>query len=62
MKANTDKCHFLVTRDTNVTAKIGEFDVKNSSEVKLLGVKIDSKLSFASFCKPKVTCTCKSRK
>ena len=45
MKANADKCHLLVTRDTDVTAKIGEFDVKNSREANL-GVKIDSKVSF----------------
>ena len=32
MKANAYKCHLLVTRDTYVTTKIGEFDVKNSSE------------------------------
>ena len=38
--------YLLVTRDTDVTAKIGELDVKNSREKKLLGVKIDSKLSF----------------
>ena len=69
MKASADKCHLLVTRDTDVTAKIGEFDVKNSREEKLLGVKIDSKLSFenhvSSLCKKasqKVTCTRKSRK
>ena len=46
MKANADKCHLLVTRDTDVTAKIGELDIKNSREEKLLGVKTDSKLSF----------------
>ena len=46
MKANADKCHLLVTRDTDVTAKIGEFDVENSREEKLLGIKTDSKLSF----------------
>ena len=36
----------LVTRNTDVTAKIGEFYVKNSREEKLFGVKIDTKLSF----------------
>ena len=67
--ANADKCHLLVTRDTDVTAKIGELDVENSREEELLGVKIDTKLSFenhvSSLCKkgkPKVTCTRKSLK
>ena len=46
MKANASNCHLLVARDTDVTTKIGEFDVKNSKEEKLLGVKIDSKFSF----------------
>ena len=46
MKTNTDHCHSLVTRDTDVTVKIGEFDVQNSREEKLLGVKTDAKLSF----------------
>ena len=27
MKAKADKCHLLVIRDTDVSAKIGEFDV-----------------------------------
>ena len=40
MKANVDKCHLLVTRDTDVTAKIGEFDDEKSREEKLLVVKI----------------------
>ena len=62
MKANANKCHLLVTRDTNITAKIGEFDVKNSRQKKILGVKIDSKLSKIIFFplqkgKPKVICT-----
>ena len=46
MKVNAYKYHLLVTRDTDLTAKIGEFDVKNSRKEKLLGVQIDSKLSF----------------
>ena len=46
MKANADKCHLLVTRDTDLATKIGEFDVKNTREEKLLGIKIDTKLSF----------------
>ena len=36
MTANTDKFHLLVTRDTDLTTKIGEFDVKNSREEKFL--------------------------
>ena len=46
MKANVDQRHLLVTRLTDVTAKIGDFDVRNSREEKLLGFKTDSKLSF----------------
>ena len=55
MKANADKCHLLVTKDTDVTTKIGELYVKNSREEKLLSVKIDTKHSFknhvSSLCK-----------
>ena len=49
-KANADMCHLLVTRDTNVTTKIGEFDVKNSSEETFLVSKqISSFLSKVMF-------------
>ena len=45
MKANGDKCHLLLTKDTDATTK----------EKELLGVKIDTKLSFenhfSSLCK-----------
>ena len=68
-KANTDKCHLVVSRDIDVTFKIGEFDVKNSREEKLLGVKIEKQAFFRKSCffpwqkgKPKVACTRKSRK
>ena len=44
MKANAVNCYILVTRDTDVTAKIGKFDLENSREKKLLGLKIDTKL------------------
>ena len=49
MKLNADKCHLLVLGqrcDDPVTVRIGSADVVNSSEEKLLGVQIDSKLSF----------------
>ena len=45
MKANAEKYHLVNTRDIDATAKIGEFDVKNSIEEKLLGVKTDTSLS-----------------
>ena len=55
MRASADKYHLVFTIDLDVTAKIGEFDVKNRREEKLLGVKIDTKLSFehhvSSLCK-----------
>ena len=46
MKSNTDKCHLLVSSDESCTAKTEDFNIKNSTEEKLLGVKIDSNLSF----------------
>ena len=47
MKANADKYHLLVTMTKDaVPANIREFVINNSNEEKLLGVKIDTKLSF----------------
>ena len=49
MKLNADQCHYLVLGqrcDDPVTVKIGNTDVVDSSEEKLLGNHIDSKLSF----------------
>ena len=46
LKANADKSHILVTRDTDVITKTGKFDVKNSREEKVLNIKINIKLSF----------------
>ena len=55
MKANADKCHFLVSSNESCAAKIEYFRIKNSTEEKLLGVKFDSNLSF----KNHVTSLCK---
>ena len=57
MKLNADKCHLLVIGqrcDDSVTVKIGNTDVTNSLEEKLLGVHIDSQGRihgwFTGFC------------
>ena len=52
MKANAVNCYILVTRDTDVIAKIGKFDLENSREKKLLGLKIDTKLFFENNVSP----------
>ena len=46
MKTNADKCHLLLTTKSAVSVNIGEFVINNSNEKKLLGIKIDTKLSF----------------
>ena len=48
MKAKADKFHLLVSSDENCTANIEDFSIKNSTEEKLLRVKVDSSLSFGN--------------
>ena len=46
MKSNADKCHLLISTNNTVKMKTGHFDIANSRNEKLLGVKFDSKLTF----------------
>ena len=46
MKANADKCHLLVTGNYEVSANINEFEIESSKKEKLLGISIDTRLSF----------------
>ena len=41
-----DKCHFLLSNKERVTMKRGETEIKSSNCEKLLGIKIDDKLTF----------------
>ena len=55
LKANAHKCHLLVSSNESCTAKIEDFSIKNSTEEKLLKVKLASNLSFENH----VTSLCK---
>ena len=46
MKANTDKCHILITTNEERNISIGGQKIQNGKSEKLLGVTIDNKLSF----------------
>ena len=45
-KGNPDKCHLLVSTNEKTKINMGEFSTENSDCDKLLGVKIDIKLTF----------------
>ena len=45
-QANTSKCHVLLSTDKHVQEKIGAAQIENSSSEKLLGVTIDTELTF----------------
>ena len=46
MKENTDKCHLIVSTDETIEIPVGESLIKNGTCEKLLGLKIDNKLTF----------------
>ena len=47
MKANKDKCHFLKSRSDPASLKIDDELIKSSTCEKLLGIKVDYKLTFS---------------
>ena len=55
IKANTDKCHLLFTGNHEVSVNFNEFEIESSKNKKLLGISIDTTLSFehhvTSLCK-----------
>ena len=46
MKVNKDKCHLLLSDKERVTTKMRETEIKSSNCEKLLGIKVDEKLTF----------------
>ena len=46
MKINADKFHLLASSNEKVTIKIGGHGIANTKREKLLGVHLDSRLSF----------------
>ena len=46
MEGNTDKCHLIISTENAPELQIGDSLIKTSSREKLLGVKIDYKLTF----------------
>ena len=46
MYSNADKCHLLVISNEKMATKIGSHEIANTKREKLLGVHLDSELSF----------------
>ena len=46
MKSNADKCYIFVSSNEKVTIKIGSHEIANTKLEKLLGIHLDSGLSF----------------
>ena len=46
MKANSDKCHLITSKQSCMNLKIGNINIENTTCEKLLDVKVDNKLNF----------------
>ena len=46
MKANSDKCRLITSKQSCVNLKTGNINIESSTCEKLLGVKVDNKISF----------------
>ena len=48
MKLNEDKCHLIIfgTREEKVSMHVGEVQIEESDDEKLLGITLDKKLTF----------------
>ena len=46
IKANSDKCHLITSKQSCMNLKTGNINIENSACKKLLGVNIDNKLNF----------------
>ena len=46
IKANSDKCHLITSKQSCMNLKTGNINIENSACEKLLGVNIDNKLNF----------------
>ena len=55
MKGKEDKCHVILSSQDNVHVNIGTAQIENSKCQKLLGIGIDSKLTFDDH----INCICK---
>ena len=48
MKANPDKCHFVASESKDLVINVENNEITNSKCEKLLGIKIDHKLTFTA--------------
>ena len=46
MKAKSDKCHLITSKQNCMNLKLGNMNIENSNCEKLLGVKVDNKVNF----------------